>query len=222
MMAMFSRKRKEFEMRKNLSICFSGQPGVGKSTFIHCAQKLYDRTHKIPKAYNSTSAKEEKILFYDDFMFNLIDLPGHNSIENIKRVKEHFAQKCDAFVLIVCNIKNMKEEIMEELYRIKSFCGDDCDKPIFLIFNKIDLLTKEEQQMVIKSIESMNLNRRYNGKIVYGLTSFWQNKYYGEDHTSRTRGYVERRNPLVYVYEFIINEINKDWVYSNSPIYLKK
>ena len=117
----------------------------------------------------------------------------------------------------------MKEEIMEELYRIKSFCGDDCDKPIFLIFNKKDLLKKGEELSLIKNIESMNLNRRYNGNIVYGLTSFWQNKYFGEDHTSRTRGYVERRNPVLYVYEYIINEINSNWVKENStPIYLKK
>ena len=220
-MSFFSFKRKEMEKINNLSIGFFGAPEVGKSTFLHSSKKLNDRTYKMSKTYKATSTKEELILFYDDFMFSLIDLPGHNNIKNIQRTKKFFSQKSDAFVVMICNITSIEEDIMKEVNKIKSYCGDSCDKPIFIIFNKKDLF-KGQEKLIMSVIEGLNLNRRYNGNIVYGLISLWENKYYGEDHTKKTRGYIEARNPIIYVYEYIINEINKDWVYSNSPIYLKK
>ena len=127
-------------------------------------------------------------------------------------------KKSDGYIIVICDIENIKKDIMDQLKIIKDINGDYCEKPISIVFNKMDNIANKDD--VLDRIIALDLGRYYNGSISNSMTCLIENEYYGEIHTRniRKRGIFD--NPVKYIYESLINKINQNYVDVNGPIYI--
>lgn len=132
-------------------ITIIGRPNVGKSTFMNrvIGQKIAIMSDKA----QTTRNKIQGVLTTDDAQMVFIDTPGihkpkHRLGDFMVNVAENTLNEVDAVIFMI----NAKEGygrgdqyIIDLLQKVKS--------PVFLIINKIDLITPEE---VFKLIEQYN------------------------------------------------------------------
>ena len=203
MFASFLGKRKTVEKITEVSICVLGDPSVGKTTFKFRSKKQFEdkRTH-IPIDYDASDTKTEQCVIIGDYFINFVDLPGHDEIKHNKRMKILSIKNSNSFIIMISNIDNIETDVMKQLTKVKDVNSDGCSKPIFIVFNKMDKIEGREKE-VFGRLSKLDLGRRYNGKIVYGMTCLIKNEYFGEVHTRKTRGMEKRKNPVLYVYEYI-------------------
>ena len=214
----FLGKRKTVEKITEVSISVLGDPNVGKTTFKFRSKKQYeDKRASIPMHYDASDTKTEQCVVIGDYFINFVDLPGHDEIKHNERMKTLSIKNSDSFIIMISNINDIETDVMKQLNKVKGVNGDSCIKPIFIVFNKMDKIKGREEE-VFSRLSKMDLGRRYNGKIVYGMTCLINNEYLGEIHTRKTRGIEKRSNPVLYVYEYLINEINHEWVATNGTI----
>ena len=142
---------------KILNVGLVGKTNAGKSTFINSivGEKISIENKKINTTLESVAGvlniKNTQIIFYDTP--GLIYLK-HNSIIQKKQKTDlwNVIYKSDLIMFIIDTVKFNYEDILKDIIKVK-----EVNKPMIFVFNKIDLIDKNEILSYINKLNKDNL-----------------------------------------------------------------
>ena len=181
--------------KKILKIALVGKTNAGKSTLINSF--VGEQISIINKKINTTQESILGIKTFNETQIIFYDTPGSNFLKtnNVlqKTLKTNLWQAIDSVNIIVYMIDALKykyEDILQDIEKIA-----EVKKPIFFIFNKIDLLENKKILPFIDQLKNITLIKEFfliSAKNNIGI------------------------DPFV---KFICKEaIESDWIYNNNEI----
>ena len=142
---------------KIINVGLVGKTNAGKSTFINSivGEKVSIENKKINTTLESVAGvlniKNTQIIFYDTP--GLIYLKHNNIIQKKQKTDLwNVIYKSDLIMFIIDTVKFNYEDILKDIIKIK-----EVNKPIIFVFNKIDLINKNEILSYINKLNKDNL-----------------------------------------------------------------
>jgi len=141
-------------IKNGIPIAIVGQPNVGKSTLLNAL--LNEEKAIVSHIAGTTRDAIEDQIIIEGITFRFIDTAGIRETEDIVEnigIKKTFEKirQAQAVLLIIDKIKNINKQIDE----IKNKYPN---KAIFVVFNKIDLLSENELKTIKKSYNNISFD----------------------------------------------------------------
>ena len=214
---------------KILNVGLVGKTNAGKSTFINSivGEKISIENKKINTTLESVSGvlniKNTQIIFYDTP--GLIYLK-HNSIIQKKQKTDlwNVIYKSDLIMFIIDTVKFNYEDILKDIIKIK-----EVNKPIIFVFNKIDLINKNEILSYINKLNKNNLiddffniSAKYNkgfdliSKYLVKKSRYGNWKYLAENLTNKSDIFISNECTRNALLKYLHKEIPYNIVVKNK------